>query len=130
MNRRGFLSRLALGAGALVVGDAALEAFERLAHRKVFALGGIPGPRQIVFRDMATGKEIHAEITFDYWDSVRWPSHQPSMISALVPDALSCDRPGICHRYEAVGGPVNIKAGESLRLLAPTLDRPRGGRTL
>lgn len=42
MNRRSFLSRLALGTTGLLVGDAALEAFERLTHRKVFALGGLP----------------------------------------------------------------------------------------
>lgn len=35
--RRSFLSSLALGAGALLVGDAALEAYERLTHRKVWA---------------------------------------------------------------------------------------------
>jgi hypothetical protein len=27
-----------------MVGDAALEAFDRLTHRKVFALGGLPSP--------------------------------------------------------------------------------------
>ena len=40
MDRRLFLRRTALALPALVVGDAALEAFERLTHRKVFALGG------------------------------------------------------------------------------------------
>ena len=41
MDRRLFLRRTALALPALVVGDAALEAFERLTHRKVFALGGV-----------------------------------------------------------------------------------------
>lgn len=40
MDRRNFIRRTALAlAGGLVVGDAALEAFARLTHRKVFALG-------------------------------------------------------------------------------------------
>lgn len=42
MDRRNFLRRATLAAvGSLLVGDAALEAFERLTHRKVFALGAI-----------------------------------------------------------------------------------------
>lgn len=43
LTRRDFLRRGSLAlAGGLLVGDAALEAFERLSHRKVFALGGLP----------------------------------------------------------------------------------------
>lgn len=43
MDRRSFLRRSTLAlAGGLLVGDAALEAFDRLTHRKVFALGGLP----------------------------------------------------------------------------------------
>ena len=42
MDRRSFLRRTSLALPALLVGDAALEAFERLSHRKVFALGDIP----------------------------------------------------------------------------------------
>lgn len=42
MNRRGFLTQSGLALGALLVGDAALEAMDRLAHRKVWALGGVP----------------------------------------------------------------------------------------
>lgn len=43
MDRRAFLRRSSIAlAGGLVLGDAALEAFERLTHRKVFALGGLP----------------------------------------------------------------------------------------
>ena len=42
MDRRSFLRRASLALPALLVGDAALEAFERLSHRKVFALGGLP----------------------------------------------------------------------------------------
>lgn len=38
MNRRDFLYSL----GGLLTGAAALDAFERLTHRKVFALGGLP----------------------------------------------------------------------------------------
>lgn len=34
MNRRAFLSRIALAAPALILGDAALEAFERLTHQR------------------------------------------------------------------------------------------------
>src|SRR3990167_8126057 len=42
MDRRAFLRRTSLAlAGGLIVGDAALEMFERLNHSKVFALGGI-----------------------------------------------------------------------------------------
>jgi len=43
LNRRDFLRKsLIAGVGGLLLGDAALEAFERLTHRKVFALGGLP----------------------------------------------------------------------------------------
>ena len=42
LTRRSFLRRTSLALPALLVGDAALEAFERLTHRKVFALGDIP----------------------------------------------------------------------------------------
>lgn len=41
MDRRAFFRRTSLALPALLVGDAALEAFERLTHRKVFALGGL-----------------------------------------------------------------------------------------
>lgn len=41
MNRRDFLRRTSLALPALLVGDEALAAFERMAHRKVFALGGL-----------------------------------------------------------------------------------------
>lgn len=45
MDRRDFLRRTSLAlAGGLVVGPEAIEAFERLAHRPVFALGH-PAPR-------------------------------------------------------------------------------------
>lgn len=40
LDRRTFLRRTSLAlAGGLIVGDAALELFERLTHQKVFALG-------------------------------------------------------------------------------------------
>lgn len=44
MNRRGFLTRSGLALGALIVGDEVLETLDRLTHRKVWALGGIPEP--------------------------------------------------------------------------------------
>lgn len=44
--RRDFFKRSSIVlAGGLIFGDAALEAFERLTHRKVFALGGLPEPK-------------------------------------------------------------------------------------
>ena len=54
MDRRSFLTRSTLAlAGGLLVGDAALEAFERLTHRKVFALGGW---RSVVAADLSWDK--------------------------------------------------------------------------
>lgn len=51
LTRRDFLRRTSLAlAGGLLLGDAALEAFERLTHRKVFALGA-PVPRVTFFAD-------------------------------------------------------------------------------
>lgn len=45
-SRRSFLRTLGLASGAVLVGDEVLSAFERLTHRKVFALGGLPDPYQ------------------------------------------------------------------------------------
>jgi hypothetical protein len=43
MNRAAFLRRLALGAGGLIVGEQALEAFARLTHvRKSFPSAAVP----------------------------------------------------------------------------------------
>jgi hypothetical protein len=44
MNRRNFLTRSGLALGALIVGDEVLETLDRLTHRKVYALGGVPKP--------------------------------------------------------------------------------------
>lgn len=42
MNRRDWLKKTSITlAGGLILGDAALELFEKLTHRKVFALGGL-----------------------------------------------------------------------------------------
>jgi len=49
LDRRTFLRRSALALGGLMVGDAALEAFERLTHRPVFALGGLPEANDILY---------------------------------------------------------------------------------
>lgn len=52
MLRRDFLRRTSLAlAGGLIVGDQAIELFERLSHRKVFALGGLPWTGQPVYFD-------------------------------------------------------------------------------
>lgn len=50
ISRREFLTRGALAlAGGLVLGDAAMEAFEALTHRKVFALGQMPNLMDVNF---------------------------------------------------------------------------------
>lgn len=41
-DRRTFLTKSGLALGALIVGDEVLEVLDRLTHRKVFALGGLP----------------------------------------------------------------------------------------
>ena len=44
MDRRAFLRRTSLAiAGGLVVGPQVMEMYERMTHKKVFALGEIPG---------------------------------------------------------------------------------------
>lgn len=49
MNRRDWLKRTSLAlAGGLVLGDAAMEAFERLTHRKVFAMWK---PRDMLYQE-------------------------------------------------------------------------------
>lgn len=51
MNRRLFLRRAGIATvGGLVTGNAALEMFERLTHRKVWALGGMPSVRDYYFQ--------------------------------------------------------------------------------
>ena len=48
MDRRAFLRSTSLAlAGGLVVGDAAMELYERLTHRKVWALGAVPRKRTL-----------------------------------------------------------------------------------
>ena len=43
LSRRDFLRRSSLAiAGGLIVGDAALELLDRLTHKKVWSLGGLP----------------------------------------------------------------------------------------
>lgn len=52
MRRRDFLRRGAiLGAGGLLLGEAALEAFERLTHRKVWAGWSAPSGSGSVCRE-------------------------------------------------------------------------------
>lgn len=70
MTRRSFLARSSLAlAGGLLVGDAALEAFERLTHRKVWALGGLSPQdafarlRGITEKEIADAlKELYADM--------------------------------------------------------------------
>lgn len=45
MDRRAFLQRGSLAAGGLLLGVSAIDEYERLTHRKVWALGGLPSPR-------------------------------------------------------------------------------------
>jgi hypothetical protein len=52
MNRRNFLTRSGLALGALIVGDEVLEMLDRLTHRKVYALGGVPRQQETMI-DMA-----------------------------------------------------------------------------
>lgn len=54
MERRNFLKLMSAYAGALVVGESALLAYDRLTHKKVFALGAIPQP--VMPRDVI---EVH-----------------------------------------------------------------------
>lgn len=57
-SRRDFLKRGSLWlAGGLLVGDAALEALDRLAHTKVFALGA---PKRLM--EVTTGSQTLAEL--------------------------------------------------------------------
>jgi hypothetical protein len=55
MNRRNFLTRSGLALGALIVGDEVLEMLDRLTHRKVYALGGVPRPKTLI----QLAKELH-----------------------------------------------------------------------
>lgn len=67
LDRRTFLRRSALALGGLMVGDAALEAFERFTHHKVFALGGLPEANS------ATYSQEVAEDLRALADPGKWP---------------------------------------------------------
>lgn len=81
MDRRSFLRRSTIAlAGGLVLGDAALEAFERLTHRKVFALGAPPkflrsrllppGYEFYIDKRTIARRTLSADIDFVYFDAV------------------------------------------------------------
>jgi hypothetical protein len=53
MDRARFLKSLLFGAGATAVGPKVWEEYERLTHRKVFALGGIAHDPQMVVEILA-----------------------------------------------------------------------------
>lgn len=73
MNRRDWLKRTSLAlAGGLVLGDAAMEAYERLTHKKVWALGGA-GPILFTSEWIASdGVSDDALLDSGNWQRVEW----------------------------------------------------------
>ena len=66
LDRRSFISRTSIAvAGGLLVGDAALELFERLTLSKVFALGELP----MTASDILARRDQHNRIWGTYIDS-------------------------------------------------------------
>lgn len=108
--RRDFLRRTSLAlAGGLIVGDAALELMERLAHRKVFALGGMP--RWLVVNTGARGG------TFSFVaEEVRHP------ISGVLIDGQRADI-----ITELGRGPNGGRLFRAARWLGPDVPHPVNG---
>lgn len=79
--RRDFLRRTSLAiAGGLVVGDAALELFERLTHKKVWALG--PMPYTV---DITTGA------TGGMFSAILEPVRRDTVIRRVIIDGADAD---------------------------------------
>lgn len=77
--RRDFLRKTTIAlAGGLIVGDAAMELFERLTHKKVYALGGYnEWPHGLV--DMLSSSTVYGLHTsaLDHWKvaPAKWGGH-------------------------------------------------------
>ena len=85
-SRRAFLvgATKATVAG-LILGDVALELFERLAHRKVFALGGLPEP-------VEPWTALYTASPDGYWTSIQY-WHQFSISRTITGDAIDSVSP-------------------------------------
>lgn len=85
-SRRDFLRKTSIAlAGGLIVGDAAMEMFERLTHNKVFALGGVQHPVFITeseIRDMM--KKIYTDMNREIiWHvSPQSPRHKRNIVGS------------------------------------------------
>ena len=66
MDRRQWLTRTSLAiAGGLLLGNEAMEMYEKLTHKKVWAMGGMKhGPRMVIVREECSvfGKSLMEEM--------------------------------------------------------------------
>lgn len=87
LDRRAFLRRGSIAlAGSLLVGDAALEAFERLTHRKVFALGGMPEYGWVDVSDVEYAVESIPEGGYEAITHTTAPEWRWQSIVGMEPD--------------------------------------------
>ena len=88
LSRRAFLTRSTLAVGGLLVGDAALEAFERLTHRKVFALGGLSPMSEADL--MAIYRKVNRDVMEAmraYTEEYQWMDDRPVSLYDITPPA-------------------------------------------
>lgn len=125
LDRRSFFARSTLALGGLLVGDAALEAFERLTHRKVFALGH-PAPHVTFWVDAMQDRAMYGfGATVRHFDG-RETVHR-HLMARLAPEWRRAhprlERQQLAYSLAKVGQKVSREHGIPTESMIPAMER-------